>query len=45
MLTRYAQEGKLILELPPKDIKLVTLRFSAEERDVSVALSLCSKYS
>ena len=28
------QEGKPILELPPKNIDLVTLTFSAEERDV-----------
>jgi SNF2 family DNA or RNA helicase len=30
------QEGKPILELPPKNIEIVTLNFSAEERDVSV---------
>jgi SNF2 family DNA or RNA helicase len=27
-------EGKSIIDLPPKNIKLVTLHFSAEERDV-----------
>lgn len=28
-------EGKPILELPPKEIELVQLQFSEEERDVS----------
>jgi SNF2-related domain len=34
-------EGKPILELPPKEIELVQLKFSEDERDVSACLKFC----